>query len=195
MEITSTAYYKCFYGCSGRDMLTGSNQEASNSILPTEASTASDSAKNAVTSGASSRVADDTLGALTQEQEVSKAKESSMGDTSWFEEHNYMTESDRKLLGAMTGYTVDELGVFYDENGQPGFPEGLSNYTLRIFILNLQDARHGRSNNTIQGEDISVEEFKHLMEETFKNVSGIGDVFNEKWLENGLDYLKRRSVD
>lgn len=134
-------------------------------------------------------VPDETVGAsIDQEQSIGETERAHKGDTAWFTDQNTMTSSDRKLLEAMTGYTVDENGVFYDKYGKQGFPEDLTQHTLRSFLMDLGDARHGRS-APLQGEDITLAEFTEMMKRAQAVAAGMGEIVNYEYLEKGVAYL------
>ena len=95
--------------------------------------------------------------------QVQETPEINPRDTSWFESLNFVSKSDRKLLEAMTGYTVDEFGGFTDKNGKRGYPEDLTQHSLRTFQMELLAARSGRSSDTIAGENITQSEFIKLI--------------------------------
>ncbi|MBL4692882.1 MAG: hypothetical protein JKY92_06080 [Magnetovibrio sp.] len=101
-----------------------------------------------------------------------------------------MSKSDRKLLEAMTGYSVGEFGQFTDKNGKPGYPEDLTQHSLRSFEITMMGER---KNGGIAGEDISVSEFKQFMAQARASATSMGETFNEDLLIKGLAHIRART--
>jgi hypothetical protein len=143
---------------------------------------------NSVTGLTSSRIADDAIGAVIQQsQEVGVE---ATRELTQFEKLNFVSESDRKLLSAMTGLNVDHIGRFTDNNGNPAFPEDLTQHTLRTFLMNLHGARKSGSPDAIAGENITEAEFLKLMDRSRAVVASMGEKFNDEYLVKGLEYIR-----
>jgi hypothetical protein len=127
----------------------------------------------------------------TVASQAQETDEISTRDTSLFEKLNFISESDRRLLSAMTGYSVDSYGRFTDKNGKQGYPEDLTQHSLRSFQMALLGARSGRSADAIAGEDITKSEFIKLMNQSRAVASSMGEKFNEDLLVRGLAYLEK----
>lgn len=122
--------------------------------------------------------------------EAQKSEETAKPDTSKFDALNQWSESDRKLLSSMTGYTVDEHGRFFDKDGNAGFPEDLTNHSLRSFLMSVQSARNGSPEGAIAGQHITTTEFRQLMNNARAGAASMGEKFNEEFFEKGLAYLE-----
>jgi len=123
--------------------------------------------------------------------ETKETHEASTPDTSIFDSLNRWSVEDRKLLEAMTGYTVDERGTFFDKNGNVGYPEDLTSHSLRSFSIMLMGAR---DTGVVAGDQITIPEFRELMKQARASATSLGEKFNEELLEKGLAYLKRSSA-
>lgn len=111
-------------------------------------------------------------------------------DSSKFIELNFVSESDRKLLSAMTGYNVDEIGRFTDKNGKQAYPEDLTQHSLRTFQMDLLAARRGGTPDAIAGEHITASEFMNLINKSRAVASSMGERFNEELMVKGLAYIQ-----
>jgi hypothetical protein len=127
----------------------------------------------------------------TVASQAQETDEISTRDTSLFDKLNFVSESDRRLLSAMTGYSVDSFGRFTDKNGKQGYPEDLTQHSLRSFQMALLGARSGRSADAIAGKDITKSEFIELMNQSRAVASSMGEKFNEDLLIRGLAYLEK----
>ena len=133
--------------------------------------------------------ASDTVSTVASQAQ--ETDETSTRGTSLFEKLNFISKSDRRLLSAMTGYSVDSYGRFTDKNGKQGYPEDLTQHSLRSFQMAFLAARSGRSADAIAGEDITKSEFIKLMNQSRAVASSMGEKFNEDLLVRGLAYLEK----
>jgi len=185
MEIQNASYASAYGVSSRRDAVveknvTAQTQDEQNSQQP--------GVSNTVTGLPTSRLADSSVGTLIQQNQ--ETNEVYRGDTTWFEKLNAVSDSDRKLLAAMTGYNVGEFGNFTDHNGNPAYPEDLSQHTLRSFQMLLTGGRQGFPEGAIAGENITEREFTAFMERTRASVSSMGEKFNEDYMVKGIEYIR-----
>ena len=140
---------------------------------------------SAVTGMTTPKIANDTIGPVVQQSQ--QTNEVLRGEK--FRNQNQISVSDRKLLGAMTGYSVSKDGDFTDKNGKSGFPEDLTQHTLRSFMIALHGARDV---GLVAGKDITANEFKKMMASVRGSVAGLGEPFNQDFLVKGLAYIEGR---
>ncbi|HEY9163325.1 MAG TPA: hypothetical protein VIN57_01850 [Magnetovibrio sp.] len=190
MQIESSKQSVIFGPAKRADYVGDNNSQSTTSgYASTDASqnTPPSAAASAVTGLVTSRIADNTIGALIQQSQETNVVV--RGEPTQFEKLNAISQSDRKLLEAMTGYNVSEFGKFTDQNGNTAYPEDLTQHTLRTFQMTLHAARNGYPEGAIAGEDITVSEFTTMMERTRAGVSSMGERFNENYMAKGLAYL------
>ena len=185
MEIQNTSYASAYGVSSRRDETVEKNVTA---LTQDEQNSQQPAVSNTVTGLATSRLADSTVGTLIQQNQ--ETNEVHRGDTTWFEKLNFVSESDRKLLSAMTGLNVDHIGRFTDNNGNAAFPEDLTQHTLRSFHMSLHGARKSGSPDAIAGENITEAEFLKLMDKSRAVVASMGEKFNDEYLVKGLEYIR-----
>jgi hypothetical protein len=131
----------------------------------------------------------------SQVSQTQETDQISTRDTSLFEKLNYVSESDRKLLSAMTGYNVDSLGGFTDKNGKQVYPEDLTQHSLRTFQMLLLGARSDRAADPVVGNHITKSEFINLINQSRAVATSMGEKFNEDLLVRGLAYLEKLEVN
>ena len=189
MQISSSAYTSANVSETRKNILDKMGQAAVTDIFKDSVSAQAQApVSGAVTGMTTSHIADDTIGAVVRQSQETNTVYS--GDTSQFEKLNFMSKSDRKLLEAMTGYSVGEFGQFTDKNGKPGYPEDLTQHSLRSFEITMMGER---KNGGIAGEDISVSEFKQFMAQARASATSMGETFNEDLLIKGLAHIRART--
>lgn len=103
-----------------------------------------------------------------------------------------LTESDRKMLEAMTGYRIGQDGSFTDEDGNssaiaPSFAAVIASISL---------ARAGQAQgveNLSLDDTITPEQFDDVCSRVQVAMFQAGDIFDNSVRDQGLDYLKNLS--
>lgn len=191
MQIESSAHSSVFGSTKRADSVRADVSESTatgTSSTYVSQRTSQSVAASAVTGLATSHIADDTIGAVIQQSQETNTVVRS--EPTQFEKLNALSMSDRKLLGAMTGYSFSEFGKVTDKNGNAAYPEDLTQHTLRSFQMSLHAARNGAPAGAIAGEDVTVSEFTAMMAQTRATVSSMGEWFNEDYMVKGLAYLR-----
>lgn len=107
----------------------------------------------------------------------------------------YMTDSDKKLIEAATGWTIGSDNKFRDKNGNPVQGQGLSNHSLDLMMMNIQGARVAQSQGISipsVGNPITAQQFSDMAVKWKANAASMGETFNASLLSNGLAYLNGR---
>lgn len=186
MQIGHTAAYATLFD-SFRHPRTGSATATAGASSPSP--TADKSPVAELSGNRSGLVSQLTAYAIRQTQKGRQSSSKQPADDTVQDWARDLTDSDRKMLEAMTGYKIGEDGSFTDEKGQssaiaPSFAAVIASISL---------ARAGQAQgveNLALDDTITPEQFADICGRVQVAMFQAGDIFDKSVRDQGLDYLK-----